>query len=159
MDANPECGITLTELTIVMVLAALITVGLVTFYLNSQGLWLDASSQALTQRDATLVLERITRQVHQSARAEVAHDPDSLHQALSVYDIAGRETRFYWDPADSLIHSSSPDHPKEGPIANSKVDRLQFDRDGGLVYLRRLSMRSGTGERIEMSSSMTLYNK
>ena len=77
-----ERGITLTELTIVMALAALVTVGLMTFYLNSQGVWLDGSSQALTQRDATLVLERITRQTRLAKIAYVADDPDSLHQSL-----------------------------------------------------------------------------
>ena len=153
-----ERGITLTELTIVMALAALVTVGLMTFYLNSQGVWLDGSSQALTQRDATLVLERITRQTRLAKIAYVADDPDSLHQSLLLINSAGDEWRFFWSTVDSMVHSGSPGNADEGPIAGSKVDRLQFDTDGKVVHLRRLSMRSSTGEPVELASSIAFYN-
>ncbi len=153
-------GITLTELTIVMALAAIVMVGLMTFYLNSQGVWLDGSAQALTQRDATLVIERITRQTRGASLAYVADDPDSLHQLLALFDASGSETgRIFWSVDDSTVHSGSVGNPDEGPIAGSKVDRLQFDSDGKVVTVRRLSMRSGTGEPVEMASSVALYNK
>jgi len=149
-----------------MVLAALVTVGLMTFYLNSQGLWLDGSSQALTQRDATLVLERITRQTHSASSASVASDPDPLHQMLVLLDSSGGETaRFFWNSTDSLIHSGTPAIPDEGPIAGSRVIRIQFDTDNKVVYLRSpqgtsgLIMRSTTGELVELTSSMALYSK
>jgi hypothetical protein len=131
-----------------------------TFYLNSQGVWLDGSSQALTQRDATLVLERITRQTRAASSANIANDPDALHQALVLYDSSGDETgRFFWGSSDSLIHSGSIGNADEGPIAGSKTDRLQFETDGKIVHLRRLSMRSSTGEPVELASSMALYNQ
>ena len=154
-----ERGITLTELTIVMVLAAIVMVGLMTFYLNSQGVWLDGSAQALTQRDATLVIERITRQTRAASMAYIADDPDSLHQLLALFDHSGNETgRIFWSTGDSTVHSGSTSNPDEGSIAGSKVDRLQFDTDGQVVTVRRLSMRSGTGEPVEMASSVALYN-
>ncbi len=155
-----ERGITLTELTIVMALAALVMVGLMTFYLNSQGVWLDGSSQALTQRDATLVLERITRQTRTASSAQFANDPDALHQRLVLYGSSGFETGwFFWSDRDSLVHSGSPTNADEGPIAGSKVDRLQFDTDGKVVHVLRLSMRSSTGEPVELATSVALYNQ
>ena len=38
-----------------MILGTMIMAGLVGFYLSSQGMWLDASTQAITQREASLV--------------------------------------------------------------------------------------------------------
>ena len=52
--ATPR-GFTLTEVMIVIVLAGVVTLGLVTFYLNSQAWWTEASTQVLAQRDATLL--------------------------------------------------------------------------------------------------------
>ena len=46
-----ERGMTLTEVAVVMILGTMIMAGMVGFYLSSQGLWLDASTQAITQRD------------------------------------------------------------------------------------------------------------
>ena len=54
-----ERGLTLTELTIVGVLACLVMLGLVGFYMSSQGVWMDASAQAITQREATSVIDEI----------------------------------------------------------------------------------------------------
>ena len=39
-----EAGLTLTEVSVVMIIGTIIMAGLVGFYLASQGLWLDAST-------------------------------------------------------------------------------------------------------------------
>src|SRR5437016_14420847 len=103
-------GITLTELTVVMLLAAMVMTGLVTFYLTSQQMWLDGAPQALTQRDATLLLERMTAETHQSAHAEVRSNPDSAHQTLILRDADDRERcRFLWEATDGLVHYQRTD--------------------------------------------------
>ena len=42
---------------------------------------------------------------------------------------------------------------------NSKVDRFLLDRDGKLVYLRRLTVKSSRGQLVELSSSLAMYNR
>src|SRR5262249_37558194 len=50
-------GFTLTEVMVVTVLAGVVTLGLITFYLNSQIMWTESSTQVLAQRDGTALLE------------------------------------------------------------------------------------------------------
>jgi Tfp pilus assembly protein PilW len=158
-----ERGITLTELTIVMVLAALVTVGIVTFYLNSQSLWLDASTQAMTQRDATLVLEAITADARPAAGAIVLADPDTLHQTLVLYEDPGKtveRSRFAWNAEDSLIHYfSGPATTARGPLASSKVLRFQLETNDTLVTVRELWMYSSTGQPVEIASTVVMNNR
>ena len=132
-------GITLTELTVVMLLAAMVMTGLVTFYLNSQQMWLDGSSQALTQRDATLVLERMTTETHNASSATVISNPDSVHQMLILFNSDGTQRcQFVWNTDDSLIHlQNGPGLTDRGPIASSRVDTFQLDTDGNLVGYER----------------------
>jgi len=156
-----ERGMTLTELTIVMVIAALVTVGLVTFYINSQSLWMDASTQAMTQRDATLLLERLTRAAREAPHTEVANSPDSLHQMLILRDSGNNERlRFAWEPGDSLVHEINNQTTDMGPVATSRVERFQLETDDStFVALRGLWMRTANGERVELSSTIALYNR
>jgi len=152
-------GITLTELTVVMLLAAMVMTGLVTFYINSQQMWLDGSSQALTQRDATLLLERMTAETHRSAHAVVVSDPDSAHQKLILRDTDNVERcRFLWDPADSLVHYQQAGSLVDlGPVTTSRVERFQLDTNDTLVTLRALWMKSTTGQPVQLASTMALY--
>src|SRR5262249_34679905 len=64
-----ERGLTLTELAVVMILGTMIMAGLVGFYLSSQGLWLDASTQAITQREASLVATAVRDSLRKSGKA------------------------------------------------------------------------------------------
>ena len=63
-----EAGLTLTEVAVVMIIGTMIMAALVGFYLASQGLWLDASTQAITQREATLVASAIRDKVRAAGR-------------------------------------------------------------------------------------------
>jgi Tfp pilus assembly protein PilW len=162
MNPTSERGLTLTELTVVMVLAGLVTIGLVTFYLNSQGMWLDASSQALTQRDATLLLERMTSEARGAAHATVVNDPDAMHQTLIFFEIDGatERSRFSWNGTDSLVHLGlGPGGVDKGPVTTSRVREFRLDSNDTLVFLRALKMSSTTGQPVELASTMALYNK
>ena len=155
-------GFTLTELSLVMLLAAMVMTGLVTFYMNSQNLWLDSSSQALTQRDATLLLERMTAETRESDAAIVTSDPDSLHQSLTLYNDHTARCRFRWNPADGFVHLDTlgTQATDTGPVTMSRVERFQLDTDGqSLVFLRALWMQSTTGQPVQLSSTMALYNR
>ena len=161
MDPRSQHGLTLTELIIVMALAALVTVGLVTFYLNSQGMWMDASTQSLVQRDATLIVERLSHRTHLAYSAEILNDPDSLRQTLILFARNGDETsRFWWNDNDSLIHYSiGTSGSDRGPVAGSKIERFQVDRNDTHVFLKRLKMLTVMGDPVELSSTMAFYNK
>ena len=156
-----QAGITLTEVTIVMVLAAIVTVGLVTFYVNSQATWMDASTQALAQRDATLVIEQIATETRTAYVAKVSPDAAG-NPMLVLYDIGNDEfARFWWnEKGDSLIHRGEGNPSKDlGAIAVTKVDEFQVDSNDTLVFVRPLRMHSTTGQPVEMTSSMALYNR
>jgi prepilin-type N-terminal cleavage/methylation domain-containing protein len=95
-------GFTLTEITVVIVLAGVVTLGLVGFYLNSQAMWMDASTQALAQRDATSILEFMRQRGHGAASAvwdasnhKVTFYDDRCHQELDS---------FAWNATDSLVY-------------------------------------------------------
>jgi Tfp pilus assembly protein PilW len=153
-------GITLTVVTIVMVLAALVTVGLVTFYLSSQATWMDASAQALAQRDATLVIEDITDAAHEAYKAQVVTDSNG-NPMLIFQDDLEEIARFWWNAdMDSLMHRGAGNPTRDlGPIGVSKVERFEVDTNDTLVYVRSLRMQSGTGQPVEVSSAMALYNR
>ena len=156
-----ERGITLTEVTIVMLLAAIVTVGLVTFYLNSQATWMDASTQALAQRDATLVIEEITRASHDATLAEVV--PDGNGNSMLVLQNKDQEefARFWWDVRnDSMLHRGAGNPSRDlGPIGISKVQQFVVDTNDTLVYIHVLRMQSANGQPVEVASSVALYNR
>ena len=86
-------GLTLTEVAVVMILGTMIMAGLVGFYLSSQGLWLDASTQAITQREATLVAaamrdsirkSELTNYVGSLSRSKLAELNHALKMALDL---------------------------------------------------------------------------
>jgi Tfp pilus assembly protein FimT len=154
-----ERGLTLTELVLVIALAGVVTLGLVTFYFNSQSTWVDASTQALTQREATQIVATITDSTHRAQSATVIDSPDALHQALVLHMADGGQWTFWWNQADSLIHQGVDTGHDRGPLGNSKVERFELDRDASLVYLKRLQVRSANGQQIPLSSTMALINR
>jgi prepilin-type N-terminal cleavage/methylation domain-containing protein len=157
MIPRNQHGLTLTELTLVMAIAAIVMIGIVTFYINSQGTWLDASSQALTQRDATLLLERMTAETRMAHSADVVSDPDTTHEQLVLFDLGGERCRFYWNSSDSLVHLKQG--IADGPVTTSRVLRFELDTDrNSLVFLRTLSMES-SNQPVELASTMALYNR
>jgi hypothetical protein len=145
---------------VVIVLAGVVTFGLVGFYLNSQATWLDASSQALAQRDATLVTESVTTTAREAASFVIQPNPDNLHALVIFFRRDLSELgRFWWEPSDSLVHRGNG-ATDDGPVASSLVEQFEFapDADSRLLHLELLQVRSTTGLRVQMSSTVAMHN-
>jgi len=149
------------EIVIVVVLAGIVTLGLVGFYLQSQSMWMDASTQALAQRDATGLVEFIRSRTSSAASALVTPvPPDSLNFVLTLYDASDNETnRFAWSATDSLVHHVEGGVDK-GAVGTVIVERFYVTVDPllPLVNLDTLRVRSTSGERVKIASSFALYN-
>ncbi len=156
-------GLTLTELTVVMIIAGLVTIGLVTFYINSQATWVDGSTQAFTQREGTVLVEEISRQTHLSVDAVVTDLPDASHQTLSLIDALNNVHQYTWNPADSLVHEIvTPDggSPEDkGALITSKVRRLQFGTAGSIVYVHGVELITPNAQLVEIRSAAAMYNR
>lgn len=149
-------GLTLTELVIVMALASLVMVGLVTFYISSQGTWFDGSAQAMTQRDATLLMERITSEVHASAAATVTGG-----NHLVLFDAAHRERGRFWLETDSLVHYGTGPNPADdrGAVVRSRLAAFDVEADSNMIYVDSLAMRTQQGDVVQMSSKAAFYQR
>ena len=161
-DREGQTGFTLMEVTIVVVLAGVVTLGLVAFYLNSQMLWMDASTQALAQRDATTIIEAMREKAETAASVDI-QAAGGGNSVVVFLDPGNAEMgRFFWSPADSFVHyaiSSTPADDK-GPIAPTKVERFALSTQPNQAFLKldTLRVRSTTGQVVQMSSGMALYN-
>ena len=163
MSPHERCearGFTFTELMVVMVLASVVTLGLVTFYLNSQIIWTGASTQVMAQRDATAILEVLRDSIQTASDAlvlPVAGDPTNKQV---FYTNGGVERHFSWDPADSCVHYGIGGNDG-GVIAPTRVERfdLSFDQVNGILTVDTLRVRSSAGERVTLSTSIGLYNQ
>lgn len=159
-SCRDQRGLTLTEVAVVMILGSMITAGLVGFYMSSQGLWLDGSTQAITQREASLVASAIRDSVHKSNWARASAAPDADHMQLALFK-ANETTPYYyffWNPTDSLIHAgTSVGGGGSGPIGASRATRLQFigSKDGVRMDLRMLT---ATGNRVDMGAFAVFKN-
>jgi hypothetical protein len=149
--AAQERGFTLTELAIVGTLAVLVMLGLMGFYFNSQRMWLDGSTQAMTQRDATLLVDVISRDTHTAAQAFIkstALNQERLelyasnNDPISMYEI---------EPGDGKVHRWMPDG-SHVPVGDSKALRLLFETDGKLVDLTVAELISANGDTVRTSS-------
>ncbi len=145
----------------VLVVATLVVGGLAAFYLGSQSTWLDGSTQALTQRDATLLVTTIVDSVRAAGRAVVSDDPDPEHQMLTLYADAAGTTAcrcFYWH--DSLVYmGANGPAPGDQPVVVSKVSRFRLaTQDSTLVRLDLVEIPCPDGWRLRLSGAAALYN-
>lgn len=160
-----ERGLTLTEITIVAAIGLLVLLGLGGFYLNSQATWIDASSQSITQREATLVIHAIADSARASGGASALAVPDAEHGQLHLFrmdEATGMlETTafwtFWWSSSDSLVYNG-PSPGNGGALVSSKADRFRVIVDGNLVQVA-LRMRSATGQMVEVSTSALMRNR
>ena len=156
---------TLTEVMIVMALATLVMLGIVGFYMSSQAVWMEGSSQAITQRDATLLVAAITDSVRRAAKAVVVDYPDTQHQALYLYADRNATTEpfrcFYWREGDSRVYSGS-DQPRgtDPPVVTSAVSRFQLGtRDSTMVLMNLIELPTSKGQPVRLVSAAALYNR
>ena len=159
-----ERGLTLTELAIVGVLATMVMVGLVGFYINSQATWTDGSTQAQTQREATVLLEVMADSVRNSSKAIVTDSPDSLHSMLHLYAFGQLTEKyfFWWSASDSLVHSGTAisGAGDRGPVVNSKIEVFKLRTlDSTLVEMNLLRARTAGGQVVRTATRFALYNR
>lgn len=157
-------GLTLTEVAVVMILGTMIMAGLVGFYLSSQGLWLDASTQAITQREATLVAAAMRDSIRKSGRAEVTASPDPLHEQLALFRRSGDVTPYYyfwWNSSDSLLYSgTSVGGQGSGPMIVSRVERFQLTANNAAGGVRvDMRLRSASGDAVETGAFAVMMNR
>lgn len=156
-------GFTLVEVMVVMILAGVVTVALLGFYLNSQATWLDASSKALAQREATTLLESIGARADSAGSARVsAVGPDTLIELFHSPNASGIPYYgFAWRAADRRVHQGPGScFPDRGAVIASSVEQFSVVYNVGLGMLDVLSLRvrSASGDTIAMRSSFTLHN-
>ena len=157
-------GFTLLEVMVVMILAGFVTLGLAGFYISSQGGWLDASSQALAQRDATSIIESIVakgRGATSVLTIPCSGEADSMVVFLKGFPIAVPYSSFWWSNSDSLMHEGDGTCAAgQGAMAASAVERFSvtYDNTLKLFTIGLLQVRSPRGQRIQMESSFVLYN-
>lgn len=157
--ALDQRGLTLTELTIVMVLAAVAMTGLVAFYLNAQGVWIDASSQAVTQREGTLVLDGITARASMATRA-IASGPAGQRTLKLQFDSTFPDSVYYYWWQDSLIYDGPVlNTSSRGALLASRVERFEVTANDTFVRVLELRLRTPNGERIPMSTWVELKNR
>jgi type II secretory pathway pseudopilin PulG len=148
-------GITILEVTVVLVLTSIVMMGIVGFYLNSQSTWIEASTQALTQRDATLAAERMSQWIRGAASAETP-SPD----ILVLRDRDGFELQHFWlDASDSTLRHGTGDFGDDLPLVVSRVEAFQVSADTALVTVQSLVVAGPHGSRIEISTGAALYNR
>ena len=159
-----ERGLTLTEVTVVMVIATMVMAGLVGFYLSSQAAWLDSSAQAIAQREASLVLSSISDRARGAKQAFVLNIPaDSLRGKLQLM-FAGmppESTNYYywWNAADSSIHEGyDPVNADRGPMVQSKVMAFSVSADTSFLSIRQLRLRTLNGHSVRMTTTVAMQN-
>jgi len=161
LRALDEKGLTLTEVTVVAVLGLLVIFGLIGFYLQSQATWLDASSQTITQREATLMVRTIADQVRVCGSAVVTPSPDADHSMVSLvnHGAGSAHFHFWWNSADSLVHQGTDTGAGDrGPMGSSKVERFAVTATGQLVTVQ-VRLRSPQGQRVDAFGGAALVNR
>ncbi len=160
MSARDERGLTLMELVIVTALAALVVMGLIGFYISSQATWMDGSTQAIAQRDATLLVETISGRVREASSAVVSSTPDSLHQTLTLYRSDGTPfAAFWWTDGDSLVLQGPSAGVGGTPVVTSRATRFQVDTLTNMVAIRLVELRAGDGQLVRLASAARLCNR
>ena len=141
-----------------MVLASLVMLALLGFYINSQATWNDASSQTITQRELTMVIERITEKAHMASQGSW----DAAGNQLDLYP-PGSPNAFYtlrWDQTDSLLYESGTNIAGgEHPILGSRVMTFQVACVDSVLVLSNLTLRTAAGKFVSAASTMTFMNR
>ena len=154
-----ERGLTLTELTIVGVLATIVMLALTTFYFNSQQVWIAGSTQALAQRDGTLLVEELRRRVHEAQVASVDTTDAAHHQLSLMYAGPTPPVDFRWDSSDQRVHLLVNGIDK-GPVVDTPVSRMQFTTQGAaMVDLTLLELRTANGDSVRTASRFALLGQ
>ena len=149
---SPRCarrdsrGFTLTEVTVVIVLAGVVTSGWWASISTLQAMWMDASTQALAQRDATSILEYMRQHGHgRRAPCGCVQPQGDILRSTGATRGAGQ---LRLNATDSLVyHGIGRDDTPDGPVAPTVVEEfaVTVDPTYGLVSVDTLRVRSTSG--------------
>lgn len=160
MERRDARGVTLIEVAIVGALAMLVVLGMIGFYISSQSSWMAGSTQALAQRDATLLIETLSDSIRRAVVAVPFDSPDSLHRGVVLYDADYDEFwRFWWEESDRCVHQGPGVGQDRGPVVNTSVTRFQIDTLARLVEIRLIEMQDADGQTVRMASAAALHNR
>jgi type II secretory pathway pseudopilin PulG len=149
-------GITLVEVTVVGVLAAIVMLALTGFYVNSQGTWIDSSAQAVTQREASFVLETLTDSIHTASSATVSSGPPML----VLYNAGGIERSRFWLGADDRIHVGGGNPSvDQGPLETSRATLFVVGKNDSMVYVTALQLHTASTDSVTMSTAAAMLNR
>ena len=153
-----ERGLTLTELTVVGVLATMVMAGLTAFYIGSQAMWIGGSTQALAQRDATLLVDAMSRKVHEAKLATVT-PTDANHDQLSLSYADSHSVDFLWKASDQRVHLLVNAEDR-GPVGDTPVPFFRLTTiDSSMVELSLAQLRTANGDTVNISSRFTLLGR
>lgn len=147
-------GFTLTEMMVVLVLAAILMTGMTTFYYHSQAMWLEGASQALTQREATLAVETMRDSVHHASSAVIVSP-----QEIALLDAGGQPFHFFMlNQSDrTLVHGAT--QLRMQPLIQSPVERFEVEADNDVVRLVALELLTERGQIVRTSSTFAFMNR
>ena len=164
-STRSTAGFTLIEAMVVIALSAIVTLGIVSFYLSAQQTWTDASTQALAQRDASTILTTLSDRARAADLAVVT--PSTIDPANSLVVFYSRgggavelETARFFCGGDGLMHEGDQDLQDAGPMTGSKVLRFHatYDPNLKLITVDSLRVSSTNGQVVTQSISAGLYN-
>ncbi len=158
--SRAERGLTLTELMITTVIASIVMLGLVAFYMSSQGVWLDSSGQALTQREATQLMADATDAGHTAAHVAITDVNGSALQSITFYDLGGTNSvSYWWSAADQRVHAQRNGSGDASAVEASQVQRFAFRMTPDTSYVEcDIQMASPEGQIVAITSGFRIEN-
>lgn len=158
VGTSDQRGLTLTELTLVGILATVVMVALTTFYFNSQNMWIDGSTQALAQRDATLLVNQLRRNIHEARQALVG-STDAEHDHLTLEYAVAPTVEYRWDNLDRKVHLLVGGIDN-GPVIDTPVARFKLTtRDSTMVELQQAVLNTAQGDSVSIASQFALLGR
>lgn len=155
-------GVTLTELAVVAAIAAVVLLGLMGFYFNSQATWIEGSTRAVAQRDATLLIEDIRGSVHEARSIIVEAGPDAFHDTVNLLNASGVVYKTYWwNSASKQVHEGAVIN-EGGPVVETRVEQFKFlydVADSTVLHLTNLTVRTANNDTLSFISSFALHNR
>ncbi len=138
-------------------LATMVMIALTAFYISSQHVWIDGSTQALAQRDGTLLIDEMRRRVHEAKQATIASTDADHDQLTLVYAGTALTVDFVWNATDQRVHLFDSTFVDRGPIVDTPVTRFHLTtRDSTMVELTRLDLKTANGDSVSMASRFSL---
>ncbi len=162
-DRDPQAGLTLTELTVVIVIAGILMTGLATFYLNSQSTWLEGSTQVIAQREVSMVLATISDRARRANAVSIQPSPDAAHAQITL-GMPGSNPdstyTFWWSATDQLIHVGIGTPKVDlGAMLSSTVESFYCSADSAMLRVDSLRVHTAQGDQVVMGTAVALQNR